>query len=341
MRGKTIRQAVDGLERRFDARRYLEQFEPKGSEDNLQIECPKCGKAKLYVYVAEDDPEKHPGTWICFSCSDSGGALDLVRLLEGGSLFQAVEILKEHSTDLDRTQDLGKAFENAVRDRFESASPQKAERGEEPLPEGFVPCTKSDVMPSYFYERGVGRLDAVRRKLGWCENGYFSNRLIVPVYDGSTRVWFQARWMAKVPPFGKKKYLNSKNSDKRRDLYGIDLWRRCRRIVLVEDVFSAMWLGQGAAATFGTDFSREQLSLLASTEAREVVVCWDEDALDKAHALAGKLSELFKTSVAALPRGKDPDDLPKAEVWRLIEEAPAADSFSAFEGAARTKMSRI
>lgn len=342
----SFRDIVRKLEARFDARRYLERFERKEHGARWSLTCPECEKDdKLWVVVgddiaAKDGSARPPGTWICFYCDEFGGALDLIRLLEDKSLFSALEVLREFSGEPERTGDIA-----AMVERIFAEVPEAEPIKEEPcfLPEGFT-AAKLDYrfpIPTYFSERGIGRVDAVRRGLGWCSHGKYVNRLVVPVMRGGELQWFQARWMKKTPPEGVKKYLNSSAGHASLDLYGVDLWRRCRRVILVEDVFSSIWVGRGALGTFGTHFSQAQLALLAETEAEEIVIMWDPDALDKAYDLAKTLSEIWTVRVIHLPIGKDPDDIPQSAGQALIEETVPLDYRTTFSKSIRARLSQI
>lgn len=325
------------LEAGFDVKAYLVTKDAQETGDNWLLRCPECEQLKLYVLVKEAGGRK-PGTFICFKCDESGGPLDLVRLLEGCDLFTAIGVLKEFSLRRDRPDDLRAAVERAL---AAVAPAEEAEEGEpQPLPEDFIAIGKAGLIPKYFGERGIDREVARKHGLGYCTFGRYRNRLVVPVYRAGVVRWWLARWMAKSPPAGHKKYLNSPGAAASRHLYDFDRQRAQKRIVIVEDCFSKIWMGDGVVATFGTHFSRQQLSLLASSQAEEVIVMWDEDAIDKAWELARALSEVWQVKVAQLPKGKDPDDMPREAAWDLVDSAIPVEERSAFSNSVRSRLAK-
>lgn len=332
---KSLKDVLRGLEKAFDARAYLERFSYKDHGDNVSVTCPLCGRDdKLWVLVT-GGLDRPPGTWICYYCDEAGGPLSLVKLLENCDLFSAAALMKEFSVATDRSGDVHAAVEKIL-----AALPQETAAIEEPeceLPPGFVLADEALSLPRYFTQRGISRALAVRHGLGFCASGPWKNRLIVPVYRAGRLAWFLGRWMAKKPPRGKKKYLNSPGARSSEDLYAIEHAAGRRRVVLVEDVFSSMKQGAGVVATFGTHFSRRQLALLAETDAEEVVVAWDPDALEKAWELAMSLSTLWRVRVAELP-GVDPDEMDRPSFRRLVASSPAVDGASALSGLVRARL---
>jgi len=200
------------------------------------------------------------------------------------------------------------------------------------LPDEFIPWTKErQRVPTYFKERGITYKRAKRYGLGWCEGGYFHNRLIVPVvFDGRTVFWV-ARYMAKTPPAGVKKVIYPKGCQTNRVLYNYDRARKHDQIILVEDVWSAMHVGPQAVATFGTSLSQYQLELLLDSRAHEIVLLWDRDAIDKAKKLALRLADFWSVRVVELPDVRDPDEHKRAAVSEMIAATPSQSASDAFK----------
>lgn len=335
-----LRDVVKNLETEFDAKAYLDRFPHVAHEsDDWLLTCPVCEKEKLYVTIVQKrDPDRPPGTWICFLCDQSGSPSDLIRLLDSCSFFAAIEILKKFSRYVEREVDLRTRVEKLLT-TFE---PDPEEPLQEcALPEEFILYRDAQRVPSYFDDRGISREDALRHRLGFCAQGHYKNRLIVPVYQLGRLIWFLGRWMAPKPPPGVKKYLNSAASPASKTLFAIDRARECTRITLVEDVFSAIHLGRGAVALCGTHFSRTQLELLARTEASEVVVCLDRDALEKAWKLGTALAELWSVRVVILKEGKDPDEYDRKTFAQLVDRTPIIDSRASFRDRVEAELRRV
>lgn len=215
-----------------------------------------------------------------------------------------------------------------------------------------------DALKNHFVERGYSTDELLAAGLITERDdgspGYdrFRNRLIIPIRDPQGQViGFGARALAKdqVP-----KYLNSPQTalfDKSATLYGLDLARKHIRqsdqAVIVEgymDVIQAHQQGaQNVVAQMGTALTEQQLKIVKRTTSN-FVLALDSDTAGGAATLRGlnvAREALDRETVpvptargliryegrldadiriAALPEGKDPDDILKEglEVWQSI-----------------------
>lgn len=359
---------VARLARHFNLLEYI-QAEPrkpkKYGSNEYAIDCPICGpegfREKLWVNV-----EKR--TAVCYYCQKGYDVVGLVRLLEDCNLLRAIEVLKDHTAGV--SVNLRQEVDRVLKALSKDDSEEDVDRVVLPtvtLPRSFVPAYDADKLPSYFKERQITRSRAIRYDLGWAEDGFYRNRLIVPVVQEGRLVTFHARYMQKKPPIttcescggeGKidgdvcshcdgtkrskpKKVRYPKGSKTSYMLYNFDRSRRCKRIVIMEDTFSTMALGTGritgGVGSFGTSISPHQLAMLLTTDAEEIVFMWDEDAIDKAHEEAERLAEFWTTRVVELPNSKDPDDYPYPQRPHLIELVNGAKATGRARFAARVK----
>lgn len=129
----------------------------------------------------------------------------------------------------------------------------------------------------------------------------FRLRVIIPCYDvdGSV-VTFQGRDIT-----GKQELrykccpVEKAIKHHKHTLYGAELCTHRRRICVVEGVFDAWRLGQGAVATFGTSVTREQIALMAQWE--QIVIAFDPEDEAQSHAreIAMELSAMGRQVVLA------------------------------------------
>lgn len=339
------------IDRAFDVERYVLDLQPDAqrSGGNLVVTCPRCEKEKLWILVVDRDDVRAPA-WRCFSkdCSDSGRtALSLVRRMEDCDTFRALEQIARYARGNQPIVDLRRLVEERLVGEVEVWS----EDGEAiPLPDEFIPVRADHHqrdLPPYFAERGIGPKKALRYGMGWCEEGYFRNRLVIPVTRGGEVLFFVARYMQKVPPLCKadrlpckrcggkdkhkrlKKTLYPKGSKSGRHLFNFDRARNCPTIRIVEGVLDAVHVGRSAVATFGTTLSQYQLELLMRTAAEEIVIMWDRDALADARELALRLADLWRVRVVELPDARDPDEHTLESLHELEQAAPLLDATGA------------
>lgn len=339
------------VDRAFDAERYVLDrcLDAQRSGGNLVVTCPRCEKPKLWVLVVDRDDVRAPA-WRCFAkeCSDSGrGALSLIRRLEECDTFEAMEQIARYAKGNQPLVDLRKLVEERLAGEVEVWSDEGAVI---PLPDEFIPVRPdhrwSD-LPPYFRERGIGPKRSVRYAIGWCESGYFRDRMVVPVIRGDDVVFFVARYMRARPPMCRgrllpckrcggsdehrrlKKTLYPKGAKPGRHLFNFDVARHHKVIRVVEGVLDAIHVGRSAVATFGTSLSQYQMELLMRTAAQEIVIMWDRDAVDKARELATRLADLWRVRVVELPDERDPDEHTRDSLRELERSSPVLDATGA------------
>jgi hypothetical protein len=319
------------LDRAFDAERYITRGWPDAqrSEGNLILTCPRCEKEKLWVLIVDRDDIRAPA-WQCFYCQDGGRtALSLVQRLEDCDTFNALELIAKFQKGNEPLVDLRRLVEERLVGEIEvwDSSANRV-----PLPDEFIPVpfgSKRRDLPPYFKERGIGPKKAHRYRLGWCDDGYFANRLVVPVMSGEDVVFFVARYMDAKTPKGVKKTLYPKGAKPGRHLFNYDRAKHCQTIRIVEGVLDAIHVGKSAVATFGTSLSQYQLEMLMRSSANEIVIMWDRDAIDKARSLADRLADLWTIRVVELPDARDPDEHSRESLRQLEQEAPQLNAAGA------------
>lgn len=325
----------NALDRAFDVERYvLDNFpDAQRSGANLIVTCPRCDKPKLWVLTLDRDGVR-ACAWRCFAkeCSDSGrSAISLIKRLEDCDTFRALELIVKFQKGNEPLIDLRRLVEERLAGEVEVWDDRDTRV---PLPDEFLPVGfgwKWKDLPPYFKERGIGPKKAHRYGLGWCDEGYFENRMVIPVWSGGEVAFFVARYMNAKLPKGVKKTLYPKGSRPGHHLFNYDRARACSTIRIVEGALDAIHLGKTAVATFGTTLSQYQLELLMRTAASEIVIIWDPDAYDKALELADRLSDLWAVKVVKLPDGKDPDEISRDELRSIEEASPWMDRRAAFK----------
>ncbi len=322
---------LNAIDRAFDTERYVLHTQPDAQRSgaNLIVLCPHCGKHKIWVLTVDRDDIRSPA-WQCFFCGDSGRtALSLVRRLENCDTFKALELISKFQKGHQPLIDLRRLVEERLIGDVEVWSD---EVHRVPLPDEFIPVQhgwKKTDLPRYFTERGIGPKKAHRYGLGWCEDGYFKNRLVVPVKRDGVVEFFVARYMKAKPPKDVKKTLYPKGAKPGRHLFNYDRAKFCDTIRIVEGVLDAIHVGKSAVATFGTSLSQYQLELLMRTSAREIVIMWDLDAIDKAKALAYRLADLWAVRVVELPDARDPDEHTLEDLQKMEDESERLDTSGA------------
>jgi hypothetical protein len=358
------------LERRFDLEKYLEQFDGYMSGDNFVTHCPTCDKdGKLYV-LTKAKPGMERGAWICYRCQDTEGTgsgrscVSLIEWMEDLSFVDAIKRLAEGGTSADAD------FIGSI----EKLMKEMEERGEvvdEVIPEVSLPrefhFIDAQHYPPYCIERGISLERAMRFKLGYARSGVYRNRLIAPVYFDDRCVGFQARWMAKKPPMctadelpcmickGKDEHKrlpktkHAKRAKMSKLLYNYDVARHHKRIVLVEDPWSAIHIGASGTASFGTHVSQNQFELLLKSSMEELVIIYDRDdgaaigksGYEKALAFAQRIASIVPVRCVRMPDDRDPDEHSIKSLRKLVERTPVLSAQGAWVARQQRRFSAL
>jgi DNA primase len=298
----------------YAVREWLEHSVPSrssGDGDEFVLEeCPWCAKAR-HCYA---NPGQ--GTFYCFKCHESGPIIRLVAEVEQCTDAEATRILAR----IIFARPLGDT--GALRARAVAVAEVKAEEITPrviDLPEGFTPCWDGERVrvPRYLLDRGVTREQARAHGMGWCDDGPYRGRVIVPVTCAGDRSWIARDATGEA----RRKFLYPTGAPQGRILGLYDLVQpEPEVVVLVEGVFDALRLersGVPSLALLGKTLGRLQRARLLRLRARRTVVMLDPDAPEDAVRVA---SEIGPGAVVAQTTA-DPDELDDAAVHEAIDTA--------------------
>lgn len=305
----------------FDVEGYLlESLEgvkaSAGSE--LKATCPECEKKEFYA-------NKESGKYFCFKCGFGGrSVIGLVAKLEGLEYWEAAQFVFKRSVKLRRTIDLPKLSERIRAMRGVDPAPGELEKVDAGLPPGFRPCFRDGAwsLPGYLKERGIRSRTAKAWGLGYCSNGRYAFRLIIPIVC-PVGTSFTARDMSGSSSI---RYLNPKEADHRRLLIGWNMARKTGDLVICEGPLDAVKLWQhgiSAVALGGKVLHDEQLAQLVDFPPDvAITVMLDPEASDDAQIAAARLRTHFKkVYLASLPEGVDPGSSTLRQAHAAVEAA--------------------
>lgn len=317
---------------RFALVPYLQAWGARPTKANeWEMPCPVCLKPKL---VVNSDKRQ----WHCWSClrqtapdafgnrqtiEGAGDLLSLLQLLEGLTRDQVVNrLIGGHWSVLG---DLRQIARSDLVDRLFNDA-------QTPVAIPFPECHKKVIdgaMPYLLY-RGLSQDDAFRFGLFWCDGGRYRGRLIFPVYERQTLVYYQGRAMRDARPgeLGFRKSLNPPKtpfaavSDD--VLFNIDQAATFDRVGIGEGPIDAVHIGPSAVCSFGKRITPRQIAKLLRAGVRRVDLMWDADAAAESAAVLPFLQYFFDARAVQVP-ARDPGSYPRWWLTQLRMATPVVE----------------
>ena len=127
---------------------------------------------------------------------------------------------------------------------------------------------------NYLHKRGITSEDILKYNIGYCDDGLYSNRIIVPSYDSEGQLnFFVGRDFYKSP----MKYKNSTTS---KDIVGFELFVNWDEpIILCEGVFDAMAFRRNAIPLFGKTIMNTLKKKIIEYKVKTIYLSLDNDAI--------------------------------------------------------------
>ena len=156
----------------------------------------------------------------------------------------------------------------------------------------------------FLKKRGITTEDIKRYNLGYCTEGEYQNRIIIPSYDehGKLNYFVGRDFYAST--------LKYKNPPISKDIIGFDLYVNWSLpIILVEGVFDAMSVKNNSVPLFGKTILPKLYQKIVEKKVKDIFIVLDSDAFDDAIQMTEKfVNEGINVNFVKL-NGKDPNDL--------------------------------
>ena len=244
-------------------------------------------KPKLQVNI-------QTGKWHCW-VSNQGGH-NLFQLLKkvgaGRQDYQTLSKLLGETTFYKSDKDNAGQQDIKLPDEFKS------------LAEPHISIIRDHAM-LFLKKRGITEQDIIRYNLGYCTEGPYQNRIIIPSYDSNGKLnYFVGRDFYS----SSFKYLNPPNVAK--DIIGFDLYVNWSLpIILVEGVFDAMSVKSNSIPLFGKTILPKLYKKIVEKKVKDIFIILDSDAFDDAIQMTEKfVNEGINVNFVKLD-GQEPNDL--------------------------------
>ena len=261
--------------------------------------CPFCNHHKKKLQVNTETQQ-----WHCWVCNKGGQKIGiLLRKLNAPKqiISEVLKILGDYK---------GVKYEKDEKTEYNVSLPQCYkplwEKSEDPIYKNAI---------HYLKQRSIEGKDILRYSIGYCPNGNYQNRVIIPSYDSDGKLnYFIARDMF---PNSKFKYKNPPMS---KDTVCFELFINWNEpIILVEGVFDAISIRRNAIPLLGKFPSKTLVMRLVEKKVKTIYIALDEDAKKDAIKLSKFLMDYGISTYLLNMKDKDPSELGFSKFWEIVK----------------------
>lgn len=282
----------------------------KTSGDNYAFYSPFVDhyKPKLEINIRITSNGQNP--WHCWISDEKGRTIK--------TLFKKLRVSKQI------WDEYNSIFSRINRYSYDQANDQVNDQVE--LPKEFKPLYKPT--NSYKYKhamnyvlgRGIRPADIVKYNIGYCEEGEYEDKIIIPSYDEKGKLnFFVGR------SFYQTQYKH-KNPKVSKDIVGFDLlvnWDT--PLILCEGAFDAIAIRRNAIPLFGKSIQSELEKKIIGNTVKKLYIVLDSDAISNAIGLAKKfMSYGIDTHLVDLGN-EDPSEMGYERINKKIYDTPPLD----------------
>lgn len=269
----------------------------KASRTNRKYFCPfpECSstnknKKKLEVNIVTDS-EGH-NKWACWVCNNKG--------LTIRSLFKKIGAPKHIYDSLD----------SIIVKSDHGSNEMPVFNGVLPPDYKFLLNVKpTDILAKhallYLKKRGITKEDILKYQIGYCEDGPYAERVIIPSYDSAGAInYFVGRTF---DPETRLKYKYPENS---RDIIPFEMYVNWNvPVILCEGVFDMMAIKRNVIPLLGKTITPKLLKKLISSDIKKVYIALDNDAMRVALKHCDTLMSMGKKVYLVSTQEKDASEM--------------------------------
>tara|TARA_R110000851_G_scaffold6810_6_gene27027 strand:+ start:1364 stop:2284 length:921 start_codon:yes stop_codon:yes gene_type:complete len=263
--------------------------------------CPNCSHRKPKFQINLSSGKSH--CWVCNFSSHT-----LAQLFRKLSVNQ--ELINEAAAlSGDRTRRNNKQSDNKLLRLPAEFTPL------------WMPATSQSYLRkhvvTYLMERNIRMGDVIRYGVGYCEEGPYARRVIIPSYTSSGQLnYFVAR---DVFPDSNMKYKNPPTS---KNVVMFELlinWNE--PIVLCEGVFDAIAIKKNSIPLLGKFPSIELMKSMISNRVKNVYLALDNDATSDGYKLVDEFTKLGIECNFIKLTDQDPSDMGFKKFWEVAHSS--------------------
>ena len=277
----------------------------KTSRGNYSFKCPFCThhKNKLEINCITNAKSENP--WHCWVCEAKGKTIR--------SLLKNMKAPSNKIAELNMIIAPGKNEKHVISTMLE-------------LPKEFISLINIDNLDrvtslearratKFLKKRGITHEDIIKYNIGFCYEGPYKDRVIIPSYDENGIINY---FIARAYKEGPQKYKNPPTDAK--SAIGWELYINWDApIILVEGVFDALTIKRNVIPLFGKIIHEKLMKKLVRSTVNRVYIALDSDAIKNSLKYAEQLMAYGKEVFLVELDGKDANEIGFERFLNTIE----------------------
>jgi DNA primase len=283
-----------------------------GSKSNRKYVCPfhvsnPPGKRKLEVDIVTDSEGNN--RWACWACGAKGRTIrNLFRKMNAPE-----KALKSLSTIVVKSE-----TDKADNSIFDGVLPEEYKY--------LLDAKPTDILAKhamlYLKKRGITENDIKKYQIGYCDEGKYAERIIVPSFDADGNInYFIGR---SFDPEVTYKYKFPQTS---RDIIAFEMFINWDvPIVLCEGVFDMLAIKRNVIPLLGKSITPKLMKKLIEPQIKKVYIALDNDAMKMALKHCDTLLSMGKKVFLVSTEKKDASEMGFESFLELIQSTPPLTS---------------
>ena len=264
------------------------------SKGNYAFKCPFCAHHKQKLEVSLRTTAKRENFWHCWVCDSKG---KFIRAL-----------FKRAKASPDRFKDLDLLIQPTANDTIVSSEALA-------LPAEYIALngiysdkvTQIEVKHAlkFLTKRNVTKDDILKYNIGFCKEGSYGGRIIIPSYDANGILNY---FVARAYKESDRKYKNPPVASK--EVIGLELYINWDApIILCEGMFDAITIKRNVIPLLGKVLHNKLMEKLVKSSVDRIYIALDNDAKKDALKHAEKLMSYGKEVYMVELEGKDANEI--------------------------------
>jgi DNA primase len=284
----------------------------KTSRGNYAFKCPFCSHHKNKMEINCVTNAKNENPWHCWVCEAKGKTIR--------------SLLKRAKVPANKLAELNLII-------VPSNSEYKHVDTILSLPKEFIPLTsvsnitdkigqiEAKHAAKFLKKRGLTGEDVIKYNIGFCFDGPYKDRVIIPSYDENGILNY---FIARAYKDGIQNYKNPPTDAK--SAIGLELYINWDApIILIEGMFDALTVKRNVIPLFGKIIHEKLMKKLVRSSVNRIYIALDPDAIKNALKYAEELMAYGKEVYLVELDGKDANEIGFERFLNCIEQAQPLD----------------